>query len=306
MKNLLIGLALSVLGVAMVVPEADAKRVGGARSSGTQRSTASTPPASAPASGQTSQMNQTQQAAPAGTPASAAAAPASGLSRWAPMLGGLAIGGLLGSMFGSGGLGAIGGMLMAALMIGLLVFAGVFLFRMLSQKRGEATQQPLQYAGAGAQTAAPPPSQLSGFDAGAAAAAHAAPAGVRAPSVPAGFDVAAFVKGAKLNFIRLQAANDNGNAEEIREFTTPDMFEALRQDIEGRAGAKQHTDVVALDAELLEVVTEGDMHWASVRFTGSIRETPGAEPENFIEVWNLQKPVSGATGWVLAGIQQMH
>jgi predicted lipid-binding transport protein (Tim44 family) len=300
MKNLLLGLALSVLGVAMVVPEADAKRVGGARSSGAQRNTASTPPASTPAApGQTSQMNQTQQAAPAGTPPSGAAAPASGLSRWAPMLGGLAIGGLLGSMFGGSG---FGGMIMAALMIGLLVFAGVFLFRMLSQRRGEAPQQPLQYAGIGGQPASPPPSQLSGFNTGAAAAAVPA----RPAAIPAGFDVASFVKGAKMNFIRLQAANDNGNAEEIREFASPEMFEALRADIEARGGSKQHTDVVMLDAELLEVVTEGNMHWASVRFTGSIRETPSSQPENFTEVWNLQKPVDGSTGWVLAGIQQMH
>jgi predicted lipid-binding transport protein (Tim44 family) len=301
-KNLLIGLALTLSGVAMIIPEADAKRVGGARSSGAQRSTATTPPASQPAgapAGQTSQMNQTQQAVPAGTPASAAAAPASGLARWAPMLGGLAIGGLLGSMFGGSG---FGGMIMAALMIGLLVFAGVFLFRMLTQKRGEAQHAPLQYAGLGGQAAtAPPPSQVSGLGAGAASAAPA-----RAAAVPPGFDVAGFVKGAKMNFIRLQAANDNGNAEEIREFTTPEMFDALRGEIESRSGAKQHTDVVSLDAELVEVVTEGDMHWASVRFSGSIRESADAQPEAFTEVWNLQKPVSGASGWVLAGIQQMN
>ncbi len=313
LKNMLLAAVVAAAGVAMVVPEADAKRVGGARSSGAQRSVTNAPPASAPAKpGQTSQMNQAQPAAPAApaaAPAGVPPQPASGLARGAPMLGGLAIGGLLGSMF-SGGLGGIGGMLMTALLVGALVFGGIFLFRMFAQKRGEPVQRPLQYAAEGPRSsypamgnetvAAPPPSQLSGFDRG----AEAAP--VAAASVPAGFDVAGFVRGAKMNFIKLQVANDSGNVEELREFTTPEMLEELKKDIAERGGARQQTDVVALNADLLEVVTEGVMHWASVRFSGTIRETPSQAPEAFEEIWSLAKPVDGSTGWVLAGIQQMH
>ena len=36
------------------------------------------------------------------------------------------------------------------------------------------------------------------------------------------------------------------------------------------------TEVVDLAAEVLEVTTEGDRHWASVRFTGTLREGGGA------------------------------
>lgn len=297
MKNWMLGLAVAVIGGAVVITDAEARRVGGARSSGTQRSVTSTPPASVPAKpGQTSQMNQTNQTAPA-------AAPASGLARWAPMLGGLAIGGLLGSMFG-GGLGGIGSMIMMALMIGLLVFAGIFIFRMLAARKGEPAQRPMQYAGLGNETvAAPPPSQLSGFDRGAAAAPAAQAAGVA--NVPAGFDVAGFVRGAKLNFIKLQVANDSGNIEELREFTTLEMFEELKKDLAGRGGATQQTDVVSLNADLLEVTTEGGNHWATLRFSGMIREAPGQAPESFEEVWTLAKPADGSSGWVLAGIQQM-
>ena len=61
-----------------------------------------------------------------------------------------------------------------------------------------------------------------------------------------------------------------------------------------RGSAKQQTDVLALNADLLEVVTEGDKHWASVRFSGTVRESPGEAPQGFEEVWNLAKPVSGA------------
>jgi len=191
------------------------------------------------------------------------------------------------------------------LLVGLLVFAVIFIVRMLAQKR-DAAPQPMQYAGAGPQSytamgsetvAAPPPSQSSGFD--------AQPAIARS-NVPDGFDVAGFLKGAKLNYMRLQIANDQGNLEELREFTSDELFEELKRDVAGRGNVKQQTDVLALNADLLEVVTEGDKHWASVRFSGSLRESPGDAPQGFEEVWNLAKPVSGVGGWQLAGIQQMH
>lgn len=303
MKQWLVGIALAALGVAIAVPEAEAKRVGGARSSGAQRSITSTPPSSAPAKpGQTSQMNQAapaqQSAAPAG--ATPPAQPASGLARWAPMLGGLALGGLLGSMFGGG---AFGGVIMAALMIGLLAVAGMFVMRMLAQRNAPApATAPMQYSGAGMGSetvAAPPPSQASGFDRGSVAPAPA-------PRVPAGFDAAGFARGAKMNYLKLQMANDSGNLDEIREFTTPEMFEELSRDVAARGGARQHTEILSLEADVLEVVTEGTTHWASVRFTGAERAGAGQAAEAFEEVWNLAKPVDGSTGWVLAGIQQMH
>ena len=121
--------------------------------------------------------------------------------------------------------------------------------------------------------------------------------------MPAGFDTAGFLRAAKMNFIKLQVANDSGRLDEIREFTTREMYDELRSDIQG---AGQHTDVVALNADLLELATEQDKYWASVRFSGTVRETPGTEPVGFEEVWNLVKPADGSSGWLLAGIQQMH
>jgi predicted lipid-binding transport protein (Tim44 family) len=64
--------------------------------------------------------------------------------------------------------------------------------------------------------------------------------------------------------------------------------------------------VTALEADLLELATERDRHWASVRFSGMVRETAAGAPAAFEEVWNLVKPVDGSSGWLLAGIQQMH
>ena len=159
----------------------------------------------------------------------------------------------------------------------------------------------MQYAGLGNETvAAPPPSQLPAAEAGSQPDFRSQ----FQPQIPAGFDAEGFLKQAKLNFVRLQEANDRGNVDALREITTEDMFASLKVDLLERAGQSQQTDVVTLTASLLEVVTEGNLHWASVRFAGSLRETPNTAPVAFEEVWHLQKPADGKTGWLLAGIQQ--
>ena len=312
MRKLVLGFAAALLCVAFVAGEAEAaKRLGGARSVGAQRNITNAPPAAVPAK----PAQATQAAAPAAAPA--AAQPVSGFAKWAPLLGGLALGGALGWLMGANGMG---GLMVGLMLVALLVFAAIFVARMLAQKRAAAPQR-MQYAAAGAQgpqgmhgpqgpyaamgmgnetVAAPPPSQSAGFD-----AATMAPSAASA-NVPAGFDVAGFLRGAKLNYMKLQIANDQGNLEELREFTSDELFEELKKDLVSRGGAKQQTDVTALNADLLEVVTEGDKHWASVRFSGTMRESPGDAPQGFEEVWNLAKPVSGSGGWQLAGIQQMH
>lgn len=278
MSRVWVAIAAVIVGIAVALPEAEARRLGGGRTIGAQRNVTAPPAQAVPA--------KPAQAAPAAAPASAG-------SKWMPILGGLALGGLLGAMFaGSPVLSTI----VSAMLIGLLVFAALALIRMLRAPR--AQPRPLQYAGLGSETvAAPPPSQAAGFE---------MPASGRAqrPSVPAGFDVDGLLRAAKTNFIRLQVANDAGNVEELREFATPEMYAVLAEDLRSR-GAQQ-TDVVTLNADLLEVATEGDRHWASVRFSGLVSEVPGAAPAGFEEVWNLVKPVNGASGWQLAGIQQMH
>ncbi len=287
MRKIVLGFAVALLGAAFVATDAEAKRMGGARSIGAQRSITNAPPAAVPA-----KPAQQTSAAPAGA---AATQPATGAARWAPVLGGLALGGALGWLMGANGMG---GLLVGIMLVALLAFVAVALLRTLSQRRGDAPQR-LQYAGLGNETvAAPPPSQAAGFD--------AQPAPAPAANAPAGFDVAGFLRGAKLNYMRLQIANDQGNLEELREFTSDELFEELKREVLARGGATQQTDVLSLNADLLEVVTEADRHWASVRFSGTIRESSGQAPQGFEEVWNLCKPVSGQSGWQLAGIQQMH
>jgi len=278
MKRWILGLCAALLAGVFVAEEAEARRLGGARSIGAQRS--ETPPPAKPAQQAAPQQGQQQNAAPAGAQQPAA----SGLGRFAPILGGLALGGILGYLFGGNGL-------MGILLLVALAFVAVMAFRAFA-RRGQQAPQRMQYAGMGNETvAAPPPSQSSGFERPAAASA-----------LPAGFDAVSFLKAAKLNFVRLQSANDSGRVDEVREFMTDELFEDLQRDIRGG----QQTEITGLQAQLLEVATEDGKHWASVHFSGSVREAPGAAAEDFEEVWNLVKPADGSSGWLLAGIQQMH
>ncbi len=275
MHKWLLVLAVTIFGGALVATDVDARRLGGGRNLGAQRNV-TTPPQQTPA--KPAQQQQSAQGQQQGTQQAAAA---QGGSRWMPILGGLALGGMLGYLFGGSGL-------LGFLLLGLLAIAAILGVRALMRRRAE-TPRPVQFAGMRETVNINP--ELSG------SAAVAARGGV-----PAGFDAAGFLRGAKMNFLRLQAANDAGRLDEIRELTTEELFEQLRKD----AAGIQHTHVEGLEAELLDVVTEGAQHWASVRFTGTVREAPGAAPESFLEVWNLVKPADGSSGWLLAGIQQMH
>ncbi|HWU84359.1 MAG TPA: Tim44-like domain-containing protein, partial [Rhodocyclaceae bacterium] len=159
----------------------------------------------------------------------------------------------------------------------------------------------LQYAGAGAGSAAPRHDDTMQFSPG-YEAAYSAPA--EAANIPPGFDAPAFLRQAKLNFVRMQAANDRGDMADIKNFTGPELFAEIQMQYEERGRSAQQTDVVQLDADLLDVSIEGSNEVASVRFSGQIRESAETAPARFDEVWHLLRPRDGSRGWVVAGIQQ--
>jgi len=280
MKALTISLIALLLGAFTLADDTQAARLGGGRSLGAQRQV--TPPPK--------QVNPpAQQPQPAGAPQPAG-------SRWLGPLAGLAAGLGLGWLLSQGGFGSAIGVLLMALLAGVLVVA---VMRLIARGRPQGSQ--LQYSGFGDETVpAPPPSQLPGDS-----ATRPDFRSQFVSNIPASFDVDGFLKEARRNFLRLQDANDRGDLVRLRQVTTQEMFDALRDEPRGRS-REQQTDVIKLDASLLELVTEGDLHWASVRFSGSIREEPADAAEPFEEIWNLCKPVNGSSGWLLAGIQQTH
>jgi len=306
MKHFLIALALAVATATVPVGEADAKRLGGGGSFGKQSQNINRPaPAYTPG-----QNTAAPRQAPAPAPG---AVPQRQPNRWGGMLGGALAGLGLGMLFSHLGIGgAFGGILGGLLTIVLIIAAASILFRMLRRK--QEAQPVLATAGGpmGAQGATPEigsrldqgmQRRADGPGAGAAAVAGTV---VPAWGIPSDFDTDGFLRHAKSHFIRLQAAWDRADVEDLREFTTPETFAELRMQLQERGPSPNHTDVVQLDAELLGIETLGDSWLASVRFTGLVSEAAGASPAPFAEVWNLSKPASGQGGWVLAGIQQAH
>lgn len=319
MRNFLIAVMLALLATFIAVGDADAKkRLGGGKSTGMQKENISKDVPKVPA-------QNTVAPAGAAAPVAAAAAAPSGMSKWMGPLAGLAAGGLLASLFMGGGFSGL--KMMDILLFAGLAFGAFMLFRMFMRKKamenGLAGNAPTQYAGAGGAvdqevaTNSPAPMQRSGLAGGApeigsklmtgaAATAAADAASTAAPRYPADFDVAGFERQARFAFIRLQAANDAKDVNDIRDFTTPEMYAELSLQIQERGDVAQKTDIVTLNVNVLEVATEGQRAVASVRYTGEIREAVGGPAEPFDEVWHVSKRLDDAKStWLLAGIQQL-
>ena len=289
-KTFVAAIFAAVVGLSLMVPDAEAARLGGGRSAGMQRSVT-------PAPTQAAKPAAVPTPAPAAAPA-AAPPQAAGMSRFLGPLAGLAAGLGIAALLSHFGLGE--GMANILLILAL-VMAAVFVVRWLMSRR--APEAGMQYAGTGGPRPAnfnPAPTQFEAAGAGAGVTA----AGVAAANIPADFDVEGFLRQAKLNFVRLQAANDRGDMDDIRQFTMPELFAEIQLQYQERGRRTQETDVIQLNADLLEVVTEDNRHIASVRFSGQLREEANAAPEAFSEVWHLVKPTDGSRGWNVAGIQQ--
>ena len=292
MKTTSIFVAL-VVSLGLAAGNADAaKRFGGGGNLGKQRPAPTATKEAAPSP----TPSQPAQAAP-GTPAPAAtpATPApkpSFMSRWGGMLAGLGIGVLLASLFGAQ-MGPIVGLLLGALLIG---FIGFMIYRLVAGRR-EPETRPVQFAGIGS-AIEPPASAME------SAAPLQAPAPRPAIDIP-GFEVAPFVRVAKTSFIRLQAANDSGDLDDIRDYTTAEVYAEIAMQVKERGNAAQKTEVVSLEADVIEAVVEDGYEIASVRFWGLLRENEGANPEPFDEVWHVRRKADDRRApWLIAGIQQ--
>lgn len=300
-------LAISAVGMVSVSFDAEARRFGGGKSFGKQSSsvTQNRPAANAPAAN-TTQRNATTGAAATGAAAGAAK---SGMSRFLGPLAGIAAGLGIAALLSHLGLGgAFLEMMSSMILIALVIFAIMFIVRRL---RGPRTAT--QAAGGGMRREGMGGSDWSRPVPPAASAAPVPAATVEPPQarqavqegwfIPSDFDSAAFLANAKKQFIAVQGIWDSGDVDQLGEYLTDDMIAEFRPQIQAREGQPEHTEVVLLNAELLGIEAVAGGHLASVRYSGMLREAPGAEAFRFEEVWNLYK--ADNAGWLLAGIQQI-
>ncbi len=309
----LITLAVAALAAVALLgaDAADAKRLGGGRSFGMQRPGVTAAP-SVPAPSAAARAGAAANPVMPATPGAASAArpvpnaAASGAPRWLGPIAGLAAGLGLAALLSHFGLSeGLAGFLLLA----LLVVAGIAVVRTLASRRSTPQAAALRYGsalgGSAPHTASQrfqpasvitPPGAPMAFD----TPWNPAPAARR---MPAGFEPAAFLEQARLQFRRLQDAHDRGDREALANVTTPAMYREIVRDLDERK-AQAPTEIVTLDANLLDVAEQGSRYVASIRFEGSLREDGARDAAPFVEIWNLEKPVNGSTGWLLAGIQQ--
>lgn len=296
-------LAVMALGFLTLPPDVEAKRFGGGSSLGKQSSSYSR--------GARPARPARQPSASAQRPVTGAQQPPrqSGASRWLGPLAGLAAGGLLASLFMGDAFEGV--QLFDFLLIALLILGGVMLFRTLRRGASKPMTPAYGHAGSG-----------QGYARQAAGGRSPMPGGSGSGAMPVGFadrvsraegkdetpswlDGPGFIEAARTHFIRLQAAWDDADFADIREYTTPELFAELRRERQKTEGA-QLTEVVRLSAELLGTEREGDLLVASVLYSGLIREEEKGVAEEFRQIWHVQHAWDTPDGnWLIAGIQQI-
>ena len=293
--------------------DAEARRFGGGGNFGGRSSYSSPYQRSAQPSRSTNQQQSGRQ-----NPAATPGMPNRGLMG---MLGGLALGGLLGSLFMGGGFHGLN-------FLDILIFGGIaFMLFKLFAARKASTQRPAysrtshdsshqdsnsnydqgQNRPAGFDTdilfgknKQPVDTSNQGFQQDADFDSASIPAGI-----PTGFNTENFLAGAKIAYKALQKAWDERDLAEIRGLTTDKVFAEIQDQIKAST-EENHTDILKLEAELLEVREIGNEIEAVVLFDTVMREDREAQAGQVREVWHFVKPSNpNQTKWLLDGIQQL-
>lgn len=304
--TLLVALTLSLGNIS----DAEAKRFGGGSSFGSRPSFSQPYQRSAAPQSAPSRSASQQQAAQQNQAARQSWAGRGGLMG---LLGGLALGGLLGSLF-------FGGAFQHLNLMDILVFAGLafLLYKLFAARAGSSrpaydrSAQDYRDTSSSYTPYQAPQNSQSGFDTDLLFGKNNSGPGqasghqnVAPVSVPAGFDQEAFLNGAKNAFRTLQKAWDERDLAEIRSLTTDKVFAEIQTQLSA-SQQDNHTDLLKLEAELLEVREVGSELQAVVMFDAIMREDADAQSGQVREVWHFVKAkASLQPKWYLDGIQQL-
>lgn len=263
MRTFFLLLITFLLSFSFIMSDAQAKRFGGGRSFGIAR------PMNSFSRPQTNNFTRQNTYGNANN---------SGPNRFLGVLGGLAVGSLLATLFM--GHGVTNG-LISWLVIGGLA---LFLINMLRNRK-----QSMQFQSNHQQPFQAHRSHFQHFQ-----------TEIGASNETVNFNVDEFLRDAKTKFIRLQTAYDQKNLNDIREFSTPEVCAEIQLQFQERGDTYNQTEVVTVDATLLDVKTEAKTV-ASVQFSGLIREDGHKVAATFDEIWHFVKEDNR---WLVAGIQQ--
>ena len=275
----LIGLLCAVF---VVNEAAEAARMGGGKSFGSSPSYQRSAPAPAPSTGMS-------------RPAAPTTAPSPMGGRWGGMLGGMLMGGLIGSMLFGGGHAWGGPSLIDLALIG----GGLFLLFRFLRSRREATQAAGGPAGYSFDKGASQGWGASGID------PVTAPPTNEPAQIPADFDQADFMKGARIMYNRMQAAWDKRDLADIRQFTSNEVYEEIRRQAQDSPSPGK-TELLLVNPQLLEVRDVDGRRIASVLYDVMMREDGDERARQVREIWHFSREAKDAKAfWVLEGIQQV-
>jgi len=129
--------------------------------------------------------------------------------------------------------------------------------------------------------------------------------GWRRRAVGASGDLAAFLDTARRSFVSVQRAWDRADLDALSAFATEPLLEELRAQLAERGPTPNHTEVVRIEARLLAVEDLREAQWASVEFSGLIREQIGARAQPFRELWLLARLQGSDRQWRVARVQAL-
>lgn len=123
--------------------------------------------------------------------------------------------------------------------------------------------------------------------------------------VPSPCDLAAFLDVARRSFVCVQQAWDRADLVALSTFAAAPLLEELRTQLAERGPEPNHTEVVSVEARLLAVEELVEAQFASVEFSGLIREQQGEQPLPFRELWMLARLQGADRGWQVARVQAL-
>lgn len=328
-RGLITGILTAVLLVAPFA--AEAKRAGGGKSHGMQRSAQPT-----------QSYQQPRQAAPAQQAPTAGAATQ---QKSGPGVGGMVAAGVAGAAIGAVAANALAddqsvaaseaqaaqaeeekGGIPGWIWILLAAAVAFFIFRKMGAKKKVASNPYAPNSGAGntapfGQAPTAPrggdSTNIFGQNVGGQTSSNNAPFGSapvnNAPfgaaytqsgsQLPDGTEPAAFLRVARQRFNHIQSMNTASNISEIQRYLTPELYQSMYNDIMSNQD-QNVAEFSNLNAMVVDSSTDNGQYIVSVRFTGTVSEDLNSLPQPFAEIWHFTKPAGSNQDWVVAGIQQ--
>ncbi|MDX1810702.1 MAG: Tim44-like domain-containing protein, partial [Gammaproteobacteria bacterium] len=220
------------------------------------------------------------------------------------LLGGLMIGGILGALFFGGAFENIN--FMDILFFGLIAFL-IYKFVMSRKPPQPAAANGMNFNDIDSESV----NQYRQADAqfGSAAVEAEQENILKTGKIPKGFDSQSFLNGAENVYRLLQEAWDKKQLGDLREFCTDNVFAELQDQIKARTG-ENHTEILSLSSELVNLEITGNSTEATVIFTAELKEHDAQhtapETVRVQEAWYFLRPNNRQEHtWLLDAIQQI-